>query len=328
MSNQGNEANINGKNSTEGRSTAELHVVIGAGATGAATANLLADRGQRVRIITRSGSGPENDGIELVAADASDAAALTTLTEGAVAIYNCANPPYDRWTTDWPPLAASLLAAAEANDAVLVTLSNLYAYDPTNGPMRATDPLNPPSIKGGVRAKMWHDALAAHEAGRVRVTEARASDFIGPGVGDSGHMGDRIVPKVMAGKSVSVMGRTDMEHSWTAIADVAETLVTIATDERAWGRAWHVPTEPPMSQEQMVNRISALAGAKPVKVRALPKALLTIAGLFVPMMRELKEVMYQFEKPFVVHSQDTTDTFGLKPTPLDDTLRATIESYR
>lgn len=329
-------SNTHDQNSPENRPTevtepaeaTDLHVVIGAGPTGTATARLLADHGHRVRVITRSGSGPVHGGIELAAANASDSFALSRLTLGASAIYNCANPPYDRWTTDWPPLAASLLAAAEANDAVLVTLGNLYVYDNSGGPMRATDPLDPPSVKGGVRAKMWHDALAAHEAGRVRVTEARASDFIGPGTGANGHMGDRVVPRVLAGKSISVMGRFDVDHSWTAIDDVARTLVTIGSDERAWGRAWHVPTVAPMSQRDLIHRMCAVADVEPVKVRSLPNLALRVGGLFVPAIRELREVLYQFETPFVIDAEDTTETFGIKPTPLDDTLRATIDSYR
>ncbi|MGH1492375.1 MAG: NAD-dependent epimerase/dehydratase family protein [Acidimicrobiales bacterium] len=315
-------------NQANANRSSQHHVVIGAGATGTATAKLLVARGHRVTVITRSGSGPVEPGIELVAADASNRETLTGLTVGAAAIYNCANPPYDRWITDWPPLANSLLAAAEANDAVLVTLSNLYVYADPIGPMHATDPLDPSSVKGGIRAKMWQDALAAHQAGRVRVTEARASDFIGPGTGANGHMGDRVVEPVLKGKSVSVMGRADVEHSWSAIDDVAETLVTIGSDERAWGRAWHVPTAAPMTQRELIHRMCSLAGIEPVKVRTIPKLALTVGGVFVPMLRELKEMRYQFTAPFVLDSQETTNTFGQKPTPLDDTLRAMLASYK
>lgn len=211
---------------------------------------------------------------------------------------------------------------------MLVTLSNLYGYPRPTGPMRATDPLDPPSIKGGVRAKMWHDALEAHEAGRVRVTEARASDFIGPGVGATGHMGDRVVPRVVDGKSVSLLGDVDAPHSWTAIDDVARTLVTIGRDERAWGQPWHVPTVAPLSQRELIHRLCELAEIEPVKVKALPKSLVWTLGLAMPAMRELREVAYQFDAPFVIDSQSTIDTFDLEPTPLEETLAATLLSYR
>ncbi len=308
-------------------STNQTHIVIGAGATGIATANLLAEEGHDVKVITRSGSGPTHPSIELLAGNAGDPAFLATASREATAIYNCANPPYDKWSTEWPPLAQSILHAAQENGAVLVTLSNLYGYRHTN-PMRATDPLDPPSAKGKVRADMWHEARSAHEAGRVRVTEARASDFIGPGTGDNGHMGDRVVPRVLAGKSVSLLGQVDVAHSWTAIDDVARTLVTLGRDQRAWGRAWHVPTDAHLTQREVVDLMADVAGVDRVKVRALPSLALTVGGLAVPMLRELKEVLYQFEQPFVIDAAETTASFGLTATPVETTLARTIDSYR
>ena len=52
-----------------------LHVIVGAGPVGAATARVLAERGEQVRIVSRRGVGPEHPAIERVAADAADAAA-------------------------------------------------------------------------------------------------------------------------------------------------------------------------------------------------------------------------------------------------------------
>lgn len=306
----------------------DLHVIVGAGATGSATARQLAEAGVSVRIITRSGSGPLHPNIERIAADAAVQETLASLTEGATALYNCANPKYHRWTTDWPPLAESLLNAAEASGAVLVTLSNLYGYAPPTKPMRATDPLNPRSIKGAVRADMWMAAKAAHDAGRIRTVEVRASDFIGPDLGQNGHMGDRVVPRLLAGKSVSVLGGVDVAHSWTAIDDVAATLIASARNEQTWGRAWHVPTAPPMTQTQLVDEMARIAGVDTVTVSSIPNFAVTLLGLVMADMRELKEVMYQFEAPFVVDSSETTEVLGLVHTPLEETLQKTIDSYR
>lgn len=124
------------------------HVIIGAGATGAATARRLSSMGESVSLVTRSGSGPDEPGITRIAVDATDTARLIDITTGASVLYNSANPPYNRWTTDWPPLAASLLRTAEATGAVLVTLNNLYAYPKPTAPMRASDPLDPPASRG------------------------------------------------------------------------------------------------------------------------------------------------------------------------------------
>ena len=131
-----------------------------------------------VRVVTRRGTGPERAAIERIAADATDAARLSALAAGAVALYNCANPLYHRWLTDWPPLASALLAAAERTGAVLATVSNLYGYGPVDAPITPATPLAATHPKLRLRAEMWRDALAAHQAGRIRATEVRGSDYV------------------------------------------------------------------------------------------------------------------------------------------------------
>ncbi len=116
------------------------HVIVGAGAVGSATALLLAERGEHVRVISRRGTGPEHPAIERVAADATDAERLTALTSGAAALYNCASPQYHQWFTDWPPLASALLTAAERSGAVLASMSNLYGYGQVHGPISQKTP--------------------------------------------------------------------------------------------------------------------------------------------------------------------------------------------
>jgi len=311
---------------TTNRNIPGRHLVIGTGPIGSATALRLADQGHEVVVVTRSGTGPARPGIELIATDASDVDALTKLAKGATAIYNCANPPYNRWVTDWPPLANSILAAAESADAVLVTMSNLYGYGRPDGPMTESDPLAAKSRKGRVRAGIWNDALAAHTAGRVRTTEARASDFIGPGLGDGSHMGSRVTDKVRAGRSVSVVGSPDQPHSWTAVADVARMLAILGTDERAWGRAWHVPTAKPLTQREMVHALCDAAGRDHVKVKGLPHMALRLAGLGSSSIRELVEVAYQFEAPFVIDSSAATAEFGITATPITETIDLVIRA--
>src|SRR5262252_4948496 len=154
------------------------HVIVGAGAVGSATAVLLAQRGEHVRVISRRGTGPQHDGVELVAADATDAERLTELTQGAAALYNCASPQYHQWFTDWPPLAAAFLTASERTGAVYASMSNLYGYGPVDGPITPQLPVAATHPKLRLRAEMWNDMLAAQHAGRIRAVEVRASDYI------------------------------------------------------------------------------------------------------------------------------------------------------
>jgi len=313
----------------------ELHVIAGKGPVGSATARLLAEAGHRVRVLSRSGApagatpaAATPAAIEHVAVDVADAAAVAAATTGAAAIYNCLNPEYHRWATDWPPMAAALLDAAEAHGAVLVTMSNLYAYGPVDGPLTEDLPLAATGTKGKVRAGMWRDALARHEAGRVRVTEARASDFYGPGVTDGGQFGERAVPRLLAGKRVQVIGNPDQPHSWTYIPDVARALVRLGSVERAWGRAWHVPTAPALSAREMVAGLCRAAGVPAVKVAPIPRPVIRIGGLFVPFLRELEETRYQFDRPFVVDSSAFSRTFGDEATPVPQALAATVDWWQ
>ncbi|MFC7588604.1 NAD-dependent epimerase/dehydratase family protein [Nonomuraea antimicrobica] len=225
------------------------HVVVGSGQVGRHVAVKLLARGHEVVVVTRSGSGPE--GAVKVAADVADRARLTELCAGADVLYNCVNPQYHRWLTDWPPMAASFLAAAEASGAVYAMLGNLYPYGPVSVPMTEDLPLASPDPKFRVRTTMWNDALAAHEAGRIRVTEVRGSDYFGPGATDQGYLGDRFLSPLKAGKTIPLVWPADVPHSWTYLPDVADALITAGGDERAWGRPWHVPTAEPLTLRQV-----------------------------------------------------------------------------
>ncbi|MCG5444648.1 NAD-dependent epimerase/dehydratase family protein [Micromonospora sp. NIE79] len=300
-----------------------LHVIVGAGPVGTATAHLLADRGERVRVISRRGAGPEHPSIERIAADAADR--LSVLTDGAQALYNCASPAYHRWPVDWPPLAGALLAAAERTGAVLATVGNLYGYGPVGGPMTEQTPLAATGTKGRVRNRMWADALAAHRAGRARVTEVRGSDYFGVGGTSLAMM---VLPRVLAGQRVFLPVDWDAPHTWTYIPDVARTLVAAATDPRAWGRAWHVPSAPAASMRELATRVAALAGVPVPRLIRMPYPVLWLGGLASPLTRELRETAYQFDRPFLMESVAATAALGIEPTPLESALTETVEALR
>jgi nucleoside-diphosphate-sugar epimerase len=295
-----------------------LHVIVGAGAVGTATAVRLAERGEQVRIITRRGTGPEHPGIERVAVDATDTEALATLATGAVALYNCASPLYHRWLTDWPPLATAMLAAAERTGAVLATTSNLYSYGPGHERITAGTPLDATHPKLRIRGDMWRDALAAHDAGRVRVTEVRASDYIEA----NSIFTFALAKPLLAGKRAWVPCPLDVPHSFTSVTDVAKTLVRVATDERAWGQAWLVPTNPALTVRQIAGRFCTVHGLPAPKLGEIPYPVMWTVGLFSAMVRELRTTRYQFVRPFVLDSGVTEQTFGLSPVDLDTALKA------
>ncbi len=294
-----------------------MHVIVGAGAVGTQAALLLADRGEQVRVVSRHGTGPQHASIELVATDATDAEKLTSLATGAAALYNCASPQYHQWFTDWPPLHSALLTAAERSGAVLAAISNLYGYGPVDGPITQKTPMAATHPKLRMRADMWREALALHEAGRIRATEVRASDYI-----EANSVLSTVIGKpLLAGKRAYSPAPLDVPHSWTSITDAARALVTAATDERAFGQVWLVPTNPALTVRQLATRFAEVNGAPKAKVMAIPYPVMWTTGLFSPLVKELRTTRYQFTRPFVIDSSATTEAFGLEPTPLDEALR-------
>jgi nucleoside-diphosphate-sugar epimerase len=299
-------------------------VVVGAGATGTGVALELADRGHQVTVVTRRGSGPVTAGVTLCPGDATDAGFLTRVTKGSDALFNCANPRYDRWLTDWPPLAGSLLVAAESTGATLVTLSNLYGYGPPTGPMTPHDPLSSTLPKAQVRVAMWHDALALHQASRIRAVEVRASDFLGASPQSQFAY---LLPKLLKGRRVQVLGDPDAPHTWSFVGDVSRTLVACALDPSTWGRPWHVPSNEPRSSRRVVDDLAEAAGVPRVTVTSAPVLALRALGLFDPQMREMPKTLYQFTSPFIMDDSETRAALGLVPTPWPQVIEETVAPF-
>ena len=301
----------------------DKHVVVGAGPVGIATARHLVGAGvEQVVLVSRSGAGEDVAGVTRLALDVADAAALARVAEGASALYNCINPPsYDVWPTYWPPVAAAFLAAAESSGAVLVTASCLYAYGEVDRPMVEGMPDTADGAKGRVRARMWANALAAHEAGRLRAVEVRGSDYLGPGVSNA-HI-PVVAGKALRGRSVRVFGAADQPHTFTDVRDMAATLVAVATTPSAHGRVWHAPSNPPVTQAEAVAAVCRAASREPVTVRTWPRVMLSLGGVVVPFLREMRETVHQFERPYVMDSSAAQRELGLAPTPWDEVCRAT-----
>ncbi|MFF1607357.1 NAD-dependent epimerase/dehydratase family protein [Amycolatopsis sp. NPDC058278] len=296
------------------------HVVIGAGSIGTNVARLLVEQGETVRIVTRSGSGPEHRLIDRVAADASDPSRLTELSRGAEVIYHCANPPsYTAWERLLPPLQTAAIAAAKANDAVLALTGSLYAYGPQpDGRMNERTPMAAVGHKGRLRRRMWEEALAAG----IRTVEVRGSDYIGKDA--NGIYALLIEPALKKGKAAWITGHLDMPHTFTVNADMARALVTLASQERAWGRPWHVPSPPAVTIRELARRYATAAGRPPIKLIQLPRFVMRTAGLIVPMAREVSEMDYQWYAPFRMDATETARAFQLTVTDLDTAVRAEV----
>jgi nucleoside-diphosphate-sugar epimerase len=309
--------------------TAPRHVIFGTGAIGLATLDALRRRGETVRMVNRSGTAPVPDGVEVVGGDARDPRFTTAVAHGAGVVYQTLNPPYDRWTEEFPALQAGVLAAAEATGARLVSVENVYMYGrPAGRPLTEDRDYAAHTRKGTLRGRMARDLLAAHDAGRVEVAIGRASDYFGPRGGAQSNLGDRLFPAALTGSTATVLGDPDQPHSYTYIPDIGEGLAVLGEHPDAAGHVWHLPNDPhTRTTRQLADAVYGLTGTSPARLRVVRPYQLRIAALVNRTLRELLEMQYQFAEPFIVDSTKITSRLGLRCTPLDSALAGTLAGY-
>ncbi len=302
------------------------HVILGTGPLGLATASALVDLGRKVVLVNRSGKVEAPPaGATVVAGDIFDAGRMKTLAVGAHAIYQCAQPSYNRWPEKFPRLQDAVMNLAASSGAILVAAENLYLYgDPQGQVLTEKSPYNPCSRKGSTRRDMTETLFAAHAAGKIRAVSVRASDFFGPW--DSVSAGLVYFP-ALRGKSVNFIGRRDMPHTFTYVRDFGTALAVCGTRDEALGRAWHAPSNPPLTQTEYLALVESAVG-KPVKAMNAGFLMLSLIGLFDPMVKETVEMLYEFTRPFVMDSSDFTKTFGIEATPMARAVRETVEWAR
>ncbi len=307
--------------------TNELHVIFGTGPVGKSILTELLRQGKRVRMVNRSGKADVPADIEIMAGDASDPAFTQKAAKGADVVYNCTNPPYTQWPQLFPALNTAVLAGAAANNAKLVVMDNVYMYGATHGKPYTEDmPYAATTRKGIVRAKMAEQILNAHQTGQVRATIGRASDFFGAGVMDSSG-GDRLFYPAVAGKTVQMIGNVDLPHTYTYMPDIGRALVTLALNDTADGQVWHIPSPQTVTSRQFAEMIAAEAG-QPLRIQVAPKLLVKVMGLFMPIMREVDEMMYEFDEPHILDDSKFKRTFGDTSTPLPEAIRTTVQWFK
>jgi nucleoside-diphosphate-sugar epimerase len=295
------------------------HVVFGSsGGIGNAVIRMLARRGVAVRGVNRSGKAIVPDGVELVAADASDPTAVARATEGAAVIYNCL----------FPTVQEAIIEAAAGTDATIVLASTLYMYDPKQGPMSETSKHSYGSREGGkFYAQAAEQLLEAHSSGKVRGVVARASDIYGPnarhGIGR-----DQVFAPVMAGKPANFLGDPDLIHTYTFNDDCANALITLGERSEALGDIWHIPSAPPVTSRELLEMIFEELEVEP-RIRVANGLVLSGLALFNSQMKQLKkEKAYQFQSPWLVDHSKFEKAFGARTTSHREAVKMTVDWFK
>ncbi len=304
----------------------ELHVIFGTGPLGLSVMRELIQRGKQVRMINRSGKANVPSGVEIIASDAFDTTKTKAVTKGATHVYQCAQPAYWDWVTQFIPMQESIITGVAANGAKLIIGDNLYMYGDISGKVHEGLPYHAQTRKGKVRAEAATQALKAHESGRLQVSIGRAADFYGPGVLDS-VMGDRVFAPMLAGKPAQAVGNIDLPHTYSYIEDFGKALVILGEHEEAFGQAWHIPNAPTITTRELIHIAYEQLGQTP-KIATLGKFMMRIGGLFIPGARETVEMMYGFENPNVVDNSKFVAAFGDHATPHAEAIRRTLAWYK
>jgi nucleoside-diphosphate-sugar epimerase len=307
----------------------KLHVIFGTGPLGRSVMNELLGRGKQVRMVSRSGKMQDvPKQVEVRAADAYDLEQARVATKNASVIYNCAAPSYSAkaWETDLPKLWGNILEAAISTKAKLVIGDNLYMYDQAAGDIHENRPYESTTRKGQARSKVAEAMLKAHREGKAQVTFGRGSSFFGPYASEQSQLGSRVFPALLKGKAVSMIGNIDVPHTLTYIGDFGKALVILGEHDEAFGQAWHVPNAPTKTKREVLELAARLAN-KPLKVSTMGPIMLRIGGLFVPAAREVPEMLYQYNQPYIVDSSKFVKALGDSATPLEQALTQTIAWY-
>ena len=304
----------------------KVYVVTGAGPVGWSVAAQLAEQGRQVRLLTRSGSGPGHPLIERIKGDAKDPAVLRSVLAGAQAVFHCIHgSAYNAsvWQAELPAAEHAVLAAAQEVGAVVVFPESLYSYSEPDSVMSEGSPRRATGGKRGVRTEL----LRARAASATPTVSVVSGDFFGPRA-RMAHAGERMVAPILAGKNVRMVGSSRQPHSFTYVPDLARAMIAAADQPSAWNAVWHAPTGPALTQQQLAHAFAAAAGRPAPKVRVLPGWTLRGAGIFSADARELAEMLYQFERPFIMDSAASEAALGVTPTPLETAVAATVDWWR
>jgi nucleoside-diphosphate-sugar epimerase len=303
--------------------------VIGYGGVGRATAFILANRGDAVRIVQRKKPKSLPDRCTFQAADSLDREAAIRACESVDTVICCLGFPYDSglWSRVWPQAMTHLLDGCSASGARLVFADNLYMYGPQSKPLTEEMSLTNYGRKPALRAEITTLWKSAHDAGRVRAVAVRASDFYGPDTATS-VLSVFGVARLLANKPALLPYSPQHPHDFTYVPDFARALVTLAdAPDEAFGQAWHVPNAPTRTTRELLTLAASLIGVR-ARISVLPSALVPIIGFFSKEVGETAEMRFQWNRPYLVDTSKFARRFWNDPTPFESGLRDTISFYR
>jgi nucleoside-diphosphate-sugar epimerase len=278
-----------------------LHVVLGAsGAAGREVVKNLTEKNKEVRAASRA---KEFEDIETVPADLRYLAQAEESVSGADYVYLCTGLPYETkvWEKEWPLIMNNVITACEKTEARLIFLDNIYMYGPPplQLPFSEEHPQKPSSRKGKVRKKIADALMLAHRTGRVRAVIGRSADFYGPGV-EKSILYISFLERMLKNKNPQFIGKDpELSRTFAYTPDIGRALTALALDEDTYGKVWHLPVSEPVTMVNAAAEFNRVLGTDR-KVKTIPRKMFSAAGAFSSDLREVKEMLYQYDHPYIM----------------------------
>lgn len=280
----------------------DLQTILGSGGSiGVELAKALPEYTTRIRLVSRTPK-KVNESDELMAADLSKAADIDRAVAGSAIVYVTIGFPYSVkvWQEKWPPFMQNVIDACKKHEAKLVFFDNIYMYDPDHlNPMTEETPMRPTSQKGAVRKEIVDMIMAEVEKGQLTALIARAADFIGS---PNSVIDEMVFKNFKKGKKANWFVRVDKLHNFTFTPDAGRATALLGNTPDAYNQVWHLPTDrSKLTGKQWIELFARQMNVEP-KYQTLPVWMMSVLGLFIPIMKEFKEMAYQYDRDYVFDS--------------------------
>lgn len=307
-----------------------MQTILGSGgAIGTELAKALVSYDTHIRLVSRN---PQkvNSSDELMKADLLIYDEVEKAVEGSEVVYLTAGLPYTAkyWKENWPKIMHNVIQACEKYDARLVFFDNVYMYDADHlGYMTEQTPVNPISEKGKVRATLNKMIMDEVKQNKLTALIARCADYYGPNIQKTSMLTEAVINPLAKGKKANWMGSIKYKHSFTFTPDAGKGTALLGNTPDAYNQVWHLPTaQNPLNGKQWIEALSNELGVKP-RMQVAPKGLVRIIGLFMPFMKEMVEMMYQYDREYIFDSTKFEQRFHFKPTPYAEGIKQTIAEH-